>query len=86
MNLTIQGSAINEKTVEQISNMLKRKVPDHLQELHFLHAKAVWRATDELLRNMRVRNYLRKLSLVEAGLNDFSMVHLCEVIKTSKTL
>jgi len=30
VNLTIQGSAVNEATAEQISNMLKRKVPDHL--------------------------------------------------------
>ena len=35
---------------------------------------------------MRSRNYLRKLSLVEAGLNDFSMANLCEVVKTQKTL
>jgi len=66
--------------------MLKRKVPDHLQELHLIHTKAVWRATDDLVRHMRQKNYLRKLSLVEAGLNDFSLVNLCEVVRTQKTL
>ena len=29
-NLTIQGSSFNEAGAEQIANMLKRRVPDHL--------------------------------------------------------
>ena len=85
-NLTVQGNAVNENTVEQIAVMLKRKMPEHLQELHLIHAKVVWRATDDLLRQIRQRSYLRKLSLVEAGLNDFSLVNLCEVVRTQKTL
>lgn len=77
---------MDSKAVEQISALLKRRVPNNLQELHLLHAKCVWRATDELVRSMRSRNYLRKLSLVEAGLNDFSMEHVCEVVRTQKSL
>ena len=57
-------------------------MPDHLQELHLIHTKAVWRATDDLVKAMRQRNYLRKLSLVEAGLNDFSMANLCRIVQT----
>ena len=85
-NLTVQGNSLNENTVEHISKLLKRKVPDNLQELHLIHVKCVWSATDALIRSIRQRNYLRKLSLIEAGLNDFSLLHLCEVVRTQKTL
>ena len=33
--------------------MLKRKVPDNLQELHLIHCKAVWRATLSICQQMR---------------------------------
>ena len=82
INLTVQGSTMNEQSAEQLVNLFKRRVPDNLQELHLIHAKCVWRATADLCKGMRQRNALRKLSLVESGLNNFSMVHLCEVVRT----
>lgn len=50
VNLTIQGNSVDEMTVERIGTMLKRKVPDNLQELHLIHMRASWHITEELLR------------------------------------
>ena len=47
--LAIQDNEVNEQTADAIIPMLKRRVPDHLQELHLIHAKCVWRATDKLV-------------------------------------
>lgn len=44
VNLTIEGNSntVDEGAIEQIATILKRKVPDHLQELHLIHIKTMW--------------------------------------------
>lgn len=79
--LMISGNAVNETSIQHIGTLLKNRVPDQLQELHFIHAKVVWRATEMLLKQLRQKNCIRKLSLVDAGINDYSMKNLCEFIR-----
>ena len=85
-HLIVEGNNINEQAIDVLLHLVKRKIPDNMQELHFIHAKCVWRATNELLKQMKGRNYLRKLSLVEAGLNEFSLKPLTEMVAKQKTL
>ena len=78
----MQGNTIEQASVAHIVELLKRRIPDNLSELHLMHAKFNWKATEDLLRGMRQRNYLRKLSLVSASLNDYSLQNLCDVVRT----
>ena len=83
--LVIQNNQFDQMCAEEIQALLKRKMPEQLEELHLIHAKCSWKATHDLCQHLR-RNYLRKLSLVSAGLNDQSLQQLAQVVKSSKTL
>ena len=85
-SLTITGNNFNEACAELVLQLLKRKIPENLEELHLIYAKCVWRATDLLVKNMTGKNYLRKLSLVSVGFNEESFYALIEVVKKTKTL
>ena len=83
--LVVQNNQFDQACAEEVHTLLKRKMPDQLEELHLVHAKCDWNATRDLCQHLR-RNYLRKLSLVSAGLNDQSLQQLAHVVKSSKSL
>ena len=85
-SLIVSGSTFDEECSEQVLQLLKRKMPENLEELHLHHAKCNVKATNLLVKNMCGRNYLRKLSLVSAGLTGESFKALIQVVKTSKML
>ena len=80
--LAIQSNQIDVACMEHILHLLKRRLPNQLEELHLIYAKCQWQATHALVQRMKGGNSLRKLSLVDAGLNELSMNELSEVIKT----
>ena len=41
-NLTIQSNTINEASAAQIVDLMKRRIPDNLQELHLYHTRINW--------------------------------------------
>ena len=85
-SLTIAGSSFNEECAEQVLQLLSRNIPNNLEELHLVYTKCVWRATDQLVRNMVGTTYLRKLSLVSVNFNEESFREFIEVVRTTKTL
>ena len=87
-SLTIAGYSNNFNTecALQVMQLLQRKVPDNLLELHLIEAKCRESATELLLNSMRERTFLRKLSLVRASINDKSFKSLVSVVKSSKML
>ena len=44
-SITISGSRFNEECTEQVLGLLKRKIPENLEELHLLHVKCNVSAT-----------------------------------------
>lgn len=85
-HLLIEANSIDDASIPHLVALCKRKVPDHLQELHLIHAKIMWRATLELLGSINRQNSLRRLSLVNSNLNAYSMRFLIELVKNSKSL
>ena len=83
--LIIQNNDIGKKCVDELHTFLNRKPPTMLEELHLINIKSNFVATLELCKYLR-RNYLRKLSLVDVGLNTESILILSQVVKSSKTL
>jgi|LakMenEpi03Aug12_release.lakeMendotaPanAssembly.Ray.scaffolds.fasta_scaffold1433665_1 hypothetical protein len=61
-------------------------MPYHLAELSLYHCKIGWKQTFNLLQGIKIKNQLVKLSLVRAGINEFSIPILENLVKTSKTL
>ena len=61
-------------------------MPDNLIELHLIEAKCRESAIELLLRSIKEKTFLRKLSLVRAGINDKSFKSLVELVKSSKML
>jgi Ran GTPase-activating protein (RanGAP) involved in mRNA processing and transport len=47
--LIIQDNMVNEECVEQIAPLFKNRMPNNLEELHILHCKVQFRATEDLL-------------------------------------
>ena len=56
-----------------------------LDELHLINTKSSWQMMEKLAKDIR-RNYLQRLSLIQAGLNDHSVVALAQIVKSSKSL
>ena len=56
-----------------------------LEELHLISLKRNVQVVDKLCSYLK-RNYLKKLSLVKAGLGESSIQILAQVVKSSKNL
>jgi len=84
--LTIRDNEVDESCIQALAPVLKRKMPSNLDELHLIDCKISWKTSLALVTNLKQKCYLRKLSLVKASLNEFSIKVLGEALKQMKTL
>ena len=61
--LIIQNNQVGNLSLEEIVNLVKRKPPSVLEELHLINTKNSWQQAEQLASEMK-RNYLQKLSLI----------------------
>ena len=83
--LIIQNNQVGKQSLEEIIELVKRKPPSVLDELHLINTKSSWQMMEKLAKDIR-RNYLQRLSLIQAGLNDHAVVALASIVKSSKSL
>lgn len=69
----IRENDIDSNCVQEITNLVRKRPPENLEVLRLSHCRINWKITKELLDNLKVRSYLRKLELVKANLNEFSI-------------
>lgn len=66
-------NSLMTRSVEALKPILHRNIPYHLEELRLVNCpKISSMASARLLDVMLEKNYIKKLSLVDAGLNDDS--------------
>ncbi|TNV87178.1 hypothetical protein FGO68_gene2179 [Halteria grandinella] len=76
------------KSAEALKPILHRNIPYHLEELRLVNCPRISSmASARLLDAMLEKNYVKKLSLVDAGLNDEGCLKkLCKLIQSSRQL
>ena len=61
--LIIQNNQVGKQSLEEIIELVKRKPPSVLDELHLINTKSSWQMMEKLAKDIR-RNYLQRLSLI----------------------
>jgi len=72
------------ESAKAIRWLLWKRVPYHLEELRIEHCQMSPQTTAYLLDELEHKSYLRKLVLVNVGLNEKCMTNLCSFIATNK--
>ena len=85
-SLVVHENEVTPEVVHHISNLVSKKLPENLEMLRLSHCKINWKTTQMLLETFTSRCYLKKLELVKANLNEFSVPILGEVIKTARQI
>jgi len=82
----IRENDIDGNCVQEITNLVRKRQPESLEVLRLSHCKMNWKITKQLLENLKTKSYLRKLELVKANLNEFSIADLGEVVQNARAL
>ena len=83
--LTIQDNDLDLNCVAQLTQLTKRRLPEHLDALCLLDCRIAWQNTEKLVKDLNP-NFLRTLSLVNVNLNEFSLDAVYSLVQKNKRL
>jgi Ran GTPase-activating protein (RanGAP) involved in mRNA processing and transport len=86
-SLAIHENEFDSDCATTISNLLKKKPNEQLEDLRLSHCRINWKTTQQLLTTLSTqRCFLRKLQLVKANLNEFSTEILGDVLRFARSI
>ena len=71
--LAIHDNELNSKSVDELANLLRKKVPQNLDSLRISHCKMNLHDTHHLLNTIKTRCNLKTLDLIKVNLNSESI-------------
>ena len=70
-------------SLEQISPIIQRKIPFHLEELRIENCKIEKDVTLKLLKILNEKSYIQKLGLVDIGIEEEAFKELCSLVSNN---
>lgn len=84
--ISIENNILLDDSYEQLVPILRRSVPNNLDELRLIGIRTVPLITGKIMESLSDGCHLRRLSIVNGELSDITVRHMCNVVKNARFL